>query len=99
MLTIGCDLHTRTRQIALLDTETGELVERRLEHENGEARSFYSGLKEPALVGMESTGSARWFQEMLAELGHELVVGDAAKIRADAGHLLNLLLRGDFPKL
>jgi transposase len=110
MIIIGCDLHARTQQVAMLDTETGELVERRLEHENGEAKRFYEGLKEPALVGMESTGYARWFAEMLGELGHELVVGDAAKIRAmeprkqkhdrrDAEHLLNLLIRGDFPKI
>jgi len=110
MLIIGCDLHTRTQQIAMLDTETGELVERRLEHEKGEAKRFYEELKEAALVGMESTGYALWFAEMLAELGHELVVGDAAKIRAmeprkqkhdrrDAEHLLNLLVRGDFPRL
>jgi transposase len=110
MIIIGCDLHTRTQQIAMLDTATGEVVERRLEHENGEAKRFYAGLKEAALVGVESTGFARWFQEMLAELGHELVVGDAAKIRAmeprkqkhdrrDAAHLLNLLVRGDFPRL
>jgi transposase len=110
MIIIGCDLHTRTQQIAMLDTETGEVVERRLEHEKGEAKRFYEELKEPALVGVESTGFARWFQEMLAELGHELVVGDAAKIRAmeprqqkhdrrDAQHLLNLLVRGDFPRL
>jgi len=44
MMIIGCDLHTRYQQIAMLDTETGELVERRLEHENGEARAFYAGL-------------------------------------------------------
>jgi hypothetical protein len=31
MMIIGCDLHTRYQQIAMLDTETGELVERRLE--------------------------------------------------------------------
>ena len=110
MIIIGCDFHTRFEQIAMLDTETGEWVERRLEHENGEAKRFYAALKEPALVGMESTGFARWFQELLAELGHELVVGDAAKIRAmeprrqkhdrrDAEHLLNLLRRGDFPRL
>jgi transposase len=110
MLIIGCDLHTRTQQIAMLDTETGEVVERRLEHENGEAKRFYEGLKEAALVGMESTGYALWFAALLAELGHELVVGDAAKIRAmeprkqkhdrrDAEHLLNLLVRGDFPRL
>jgi len=85
-------------------------VERRLEHENGEAKRFYAGLKEAVLVGMESTGYALWFVAMLAELGHELVVGDATKIRAmeprkqkhdrrDAEHLLNLLVRGDFPRL
>jgi len=110
MMIIGCDLHTRTQQIAMLDTATGEVVERRLEHENGEAKRFYEGLQEAALVGVESTGFARWFAELLAELGHELVVGDAAKIRAmeprkqkydrrDAQHLLNLLVRGDFPRL
>jgi transposase len=109
MLIIGCDLHTRTQQITLLDTETGELAERRLEHESGEARRFYKELKEPALVGMESTGYALWFAGMLAELGHELVVGDAAKIRAmeprkqkhdrrDAEHLLKLLVRIDFSR-
>jgi transposase len=110
MIIIGCDFHTRSEQIAMLDTESGELVERRLDHESGEAKRFYEGLKEPALVGMESTGYAIWFAEMLAELGHELVVGDAAKIRAqesrkqkhdrrDAEHLLNLLARGDFPTI
>jgi transposase len=100
----------RTQQIAMLDTATGEVVERRLEHEKGEGKRFYEGLKERALVGIESPGFARWFEEMLAELGHELVVGDAAKIRAKetrkqkhdrraAQHLLNLLVRGDFPRL
>jgi hypothetical protein len=32
MMIIGCDLHTRYQQIAMVDTDTGELVERRLEH-------------------------------------------------------------------
>lgn len=107
---IGCDFHTRFQQIEMLDTETGEVVEKRLEHEGGEAKAFYEGLKAPALVGIESTGYARWFAEMLAGLGHELVVGEAAKIRAketrkqkhdrrDAEHILNLLVKGDFPKI
>jgi len=34
MLIIGCDFHTRYRQIAMLDETTGERIERRLEHEN-----------------------------------------------------------------
>ena len=110
MIIIGCDWHVRFEQIAMLDTETGGVVEQRLEHENGEAKKFYEGLKERALVGIESTGYVQWFGEMLAELGHELVVGEAAKIRKmevrkqkhdrrDAAHLLNLLVRGDFPRI
>ncbi len=110
MIIIGCDFHSRSQQIALLDTETGELIEKRLEHESGEAKRFYEGLKEPALVGIETTGYTRWFAEMLAELGHELVVGEAGKIRAkdprkqkhdrrDAALILNLLVGGDFPRV
>ncbi len=38
MMIIGCDLHTRFQQIAMLDTKTGEITERRLEHAAGEAQ-------------------------------------------------------------
>jgi len=110
MKIVGCDLHTRYQQIAMLDLETGELVERRLEHENGEARAFYAGLEGRVRVGIEATGYTRWFERMLAELGHELWIGDAAQIRAsmvrkqktdarDAAHLLELLRSGRFPRL
>ena len=37
MVIIGCDLHTRHRQIALLEVEAGEITTQRLEHEKGEA--------------------------------------------------------------
>ena len=102
MKIVGCDLHTRYQQIALLDQESGELIERRLEHENGEARAFYAALWRSVRVGIEATGHTRWFERMLAELGHELWIGDAAQIRKsmvrkqktdarDAAHLLDLL--------
>ena len=110
MLIIGCDFHSRFQQIAMLDPQTGEVIERRLEHENGEARKFYAGLATPARVGMEATGYAQWFERMLAEQGHQLWVGDAAEIRAavvrkqktdsrDASHILDLLLRDKFPRI
>jgi transposase len=110
MKIVGCDLHTRYQQIAMLDDETGELVERRLEHENGEARSFYAALGGTVRVGIEATGHTRWFERMLAELGHELWIGDAAQIRAamvrkqktdarDAAHVLEMLLSGRFPRI
>ena len=50
MKIIGCDLHTRYQQIAMLDLETGELMERRLEHESREARNFYASLQGPVRV-------------------------------------------------
>ena len=61
MKILGCDLHTRYQQVAMLDEETGELVERRLEHESGEARAFYAALSAPVRVGIEATGHRRWF--------------------------------------
>jgi len=40
MMIIGCDFHTRYQQIAMGEDSTGELLlERRLDHENGEATS------------------------------------------------------------
>jgi transposase len=110
MKIVGCDLHTRYQQIAMLDDETGELIERRLEHSNGEAKDFYTKLRGPVRVGIEATGHTRWFERLLAELSYELWVGDAARIRAadvrkqktdarDAALLLELLLSGRFPRL
>ena len=110
MTIIGVDFHSRFQQIAMLDTDSGEVVERRLDHSNGEVPNFYSGLPKPVLVGMEATGYAQWFERMLAKLGHELWVGDAAKIRAamvrkqktdarDALHILDLLVENRFPQI
>jgi transposase len=79
-------------------------------HASGEARRFYEGLTGAARVGLESTGNCHWFVDMLTELGHEVWVGDAAKIRAaqvrkqktdrrDAAHILDLLQKDDFPRI
>jgi transposase len=111
MLIIGCDFHTRYQQIAMANDETGELLlERRLDHQSGEAHEFYRSLQGPVRVGIESTGPIHWFERLLAELGHELWIGDAAKIRAsevrkqktderDARLILDLLLAKRFPKI
>ena len=34
-MTIGCDFRRRYQQIAMLDEATGELTERRLDHQSG----------------------------------------------------------------
>jgi transposase len=110
MIIIGCDFHTRFQQVAMLDPTTGEMIERRLEHENGEAEKFYETLPSPARVGMEATINAQWFERMLRRYHHELWIGDAARIRAarvrkqktdsrDALHILDLLLTNRFPQI
>ena len=68
MLIIGCDFHTRYQQIAMVDEATGEMIERRLDHESGEAHAFYRDLQGPVRVGIEATGPIRWFERLLAEL-------------------------------
>ena len=61
MLIIGCDFHTRYQQIAMAEDTTGELVlERRLDHESGEAQAFYRDLQGPVRVGIEATGPIHW---------------------------------------
>jgi len=44
----------------MLDTDTGELIERRLEHANGAARTFYASLQGQVRVGIEATGQGGW---------------------------------------
>ena len=110
MLIIGCDFHSRFQQIAMLDPTTGEVINRRLEHENGEAKKFYATLPSSARVGMEATCDAQWFERTLREHNHELWIGDATEIRAamvrkqktdprDALHILDLLLTNRFPRI
>jgi transposase len=108
MKIIGCDFHPGFQQIAMVDTETGEHSEKTLTPK--EAIQFYSQLHGPVLVGMEGCGNTLWFERLLAELGHDLWLGDAGKIRAlevrkqktdrrDAKLLLRLLEEGRFPRL
>ena len=110
MKIIGCDFHPSWQQIAWWDPETEERGECKLVHATGEAREFYRSLAEPALIGMEATGNSQWFIEMVEDLGHVILIGDAAQIRAsyvrkqktdkrDAAHILQLVLENRFPRL
>src|ERR1700745_4336071 len=82
MKIVGCDLHAKQQTIAMVDTETGEFIERTLAHEGNAVREFYAGLEGPVIVGIEATGSMQWFLEQLDELGIECRVGHPGKIRA-----------------
>src|SRR5262245_57237021 len=110
MTFVGCDLHTRTQQVAVLDTRTGEMREHQLVHEGPAVEEFYAALPRPVTLGIESTGYASWFHTLMQRLGHTLLVGDAAKIRAmvvrktktdrrDARHILDPLRHDRFPAI
>jgi transposase len=64
MWIIGCDFHPSFQQIAVVNQAKVEYRRRlRLEHKGGEAERFYRGLTcQQVRVGMEATGSIRWFQ-------------------------------------
>lgn len=108
MRIIGCDYHPSFQQIAMLETETGELTELKLGRDQVE--DFFAALPAASVVGMEATGNAQWFEGLLQRLGHELWLGDASKIRAmevrqqktdrrDARLLLELMVDQRFPRI
>lgn len=111
MLIIGCDFHPSGQQVFCVDRATGEVVaEEWLEHSGEEVDRFYGSLPRGSEVGVEASGNMLWFERKLAEYGHQLRLGDAAKIRAretrkqkydrrDAEHIAQLMMKDDFPDL
>jgi transposase len=110
MVLIGCDFHPSWQQISWMEQSTGETGDQKLIHAAGETEKFYRQFPAPARIGMESTGNCQWFVELMTALGHEVWIGDAAKIRAsdsrqqkhdkrDARLLLQLLAQGRFPRI
>jgi len=106
---IGCDFHPSFQVIAMLDKETGELVERRLLHAE-EARVFYQQLRGPVVVGIETSGNTHWFESLLARCGHQMWIGDAAAIARQEGRkqkhdrraaalILKLMVENRFPQI
>ena len=110
MVLIGCDFHPSWQQVSWLNKKTGEAGDQKLVHEPGAVEKFYRQFPAGSRIGIEATGNCQWFVELLASLGHEVLVGDAAKIRAsdsrqqkhdkrDARLLLQLLMEDRFPRI
>jgi transposase len=96
---IGCDFHPSFQQIAMLDKQTGELVEHKLLH-----------TEQARVVGIEASGNTHWFESLLARCHHELWIGDAAEIarqdgrkqkhdRRAANLILKLMVEDRFPRI
>lgn len=109
-LYIGVDIHARQQTLSYLDTSDGTTAQMVLDHEADDIKEFYRKLQGEVIVGIEACGYTNWFEELIEQLGHKLLVGDAAEIRRlarrrqkndrrDADLLLELLVRGEFPTL
>jgi transposase len=110
MVLIGSDFHPSWQQVSWLIKETGETGDQKLVHEPEAVEKFYRQFPAGSRVGMEATGNCQWFLELMTRLGHQVLVGDAAKIRAsdsrqqkhdkrDARLLVQLLAEERFPQI
>lgn len=109
-LYIGVDFHPHQQTVCCGDTETGEVRTMDLKHDLEKVREFYETLPERAVIGIEASSRAVWFEKMIFETGHKLFVGNPVLIRKratsrhkndrrDAELILELLMRGEFPTL
>jgi transposase len=107
---VAVDFHARQQTISYCDLADGEIHRLELRHQRDDVRAFYAGLSGAVIVGLEASGYSAWFEQMLAELGHTYWLGNPAEIRRkaprrqkndrrDADHMLDLMLKGDFPRL
>src|SRR5262249_58090814 len=85
MTLVGCDLHSRKQQIAVLDTTTGEVLEQELVHDGDAVERFYRALRPPVTIGIETTGYTQWFHALMHRLGHTVLVGEAGKMPGPVG--------------
>ena len=80
MIIIGVDFHPEFQQMASVDTETGEVQEKRLAHRE-EAEAFYRALAgQKVRVGMEASGHARWFERLVALLENVMTFLKASEV-------------------
>ena len=78
---VGLDLGDRYCQMAALDRESGEIVERsRVRTTPAALRSRFAGVA-PLRIALEVGTHSPWISRLLAELGHEVFVANARKVR------------------
>jgi len=96
--------------VAYCDSADGEIQLAQLDHRKDDVRGFYSQFTGQVIVGLEAGGYSSWFETMLEELGHTVWTGHATEIRRranwrqkndrrDAELILEIMLKGDFPRV
>ena len=107
---VAVDFHAREQTISYCDLADGEIHRTKLRHQHDDVRAFYKQFSDEVIVAFEASGYSAWFEQMLAEVGHTIWLGNAAEIRRkaprrqkndrrDADLMLDLLLKGDFPRV
>jgi len=107
---VAVDFHARQQTISYCDTADGEIHRCQLRHQVDDVRKFYEQFSGEVIVAFEASGYSAWFEQMLAELGHTVWLGNPAEIRRkaprrqkndrrDADLMLDLVLKGDFPRV
>ncbi len=108
-LYIGVDFHPYQQTVAWCDTQTGETDTCTLQHNLSEVLKFYQSFS-PSIVGIEASSRAVWFEQVLEQTNHQLLIGNPALIRArarsrhksderDAQLILDLLVKNEFPAI
>jgi hypothetical protein len=106
---IGVDFHPHQQTVCWCDSDTGEIKTQNLFHHTPQLKQFYQTMP-PAIIGIEASTNAVWFEALLHDTGHELRVGNPALIRAkatsrhksdkrDAELIFDLLRTEEFPTL
>ncbi|HZI49766.1 MAG TPA: transposase [Pyrinomonadaceae bacterium] len=107
---VAVDFHAREQTVSYCNLADGEIHRRKLRHQHDDVRAFYQQFTGAVIVAFEASGYSAWFEQMLAELGHTVWLGNPAEIRRkaprrqkndrrDADLMLDLLLKGDFPRV
>jgi transposase len=84
-MTVGIDLGDRRSRVVVMDA-AGEVSEEGWLRTRPEAFRQRFGAMPPARVVIEAGGSSGWVGRLLAELGHEVVVANARRVRLVAGN-------------
>lgn len=106
---IGVDFHPHQQTVCWCDPATGEIQSKNLYHHSIELKEFYQQMPS-AIIGIEASTNAPWYEALLHETGHELRVGNPVLIRAkatsrhksdkrDAELIFDLLRTNEFPTL
>jgi transposase len=80
-VTAGLDLGDKYSQLCLIDSQSGEVIEEGRLRTSPEAFRRHFGSEQPMRIAIEAGTHSPWTSRVLEELGHEVLVANARKLR------------------